>query len=207
MAQPRTPLADSARVEAFSDGVLAVAITLLVLDLHVPESPGTFVHEILAQWQSYLAYLAAFLIIGVIWITHHALFTKIARVDAVVVTLNLLQLMLIATIPFASGVVSNSLRDGTASDQRAGLFLFAFISLALSVCWYSQCMHVAKTPALLHDAAEAPNIRRDTVKQPLALISQGAAIGVSFINPLIALAILALLPVIYIAMLFRPEKR
>jgi hypothetical protein len=71
-------LAESGRVEAFSDGVLAIAITLLVLDLKVPEAHVG--HGLLEQWPTYLAYLSSFLFIGVVWVNHHALFTRIAAV-------------------------------------------------------------------------------------------------------------------------------
>ncbi|MGI8448758.1 MAG: TMEM175 family protein [Streptosporangiaceae bacterium] len=74
-------LAESTRVEAFSDGVLAIAITLLVLDLHTGEHSGKVGHDLLAQWPTYLAYVASFIYIGVVWVNHHALFTRIAGVD------------------------------------------------------------------------------------------------------------------------------
>jgi uncharacterized membrane protein len=71
-------LSDSARVEAFSDGVLAIAITLLVLDLRAPSRGGHMLRELLSQRSAYLAYLASFAYIGVIWVNHHQLFTRIA---------------------------------------------------------------------------------------------------------------------------------
>ena len=74
-------LAESNRVEAFSDGVLAIAITLLVLDLHTGEHAGQVGRDLLRQWPTYLAYVASFLYIGVVWVNHHSLFTRIARVD------------------------------------------------------------------------------------------------------------------------------
>jgi uncharacterized membrane protein len=72
------PLAESTRVEAFSDGVFAIAITLLVLDLKAPASRGAVLHDLLAEWPAYVAYLASFGYIGVIWVNHHYLFTRIA---------------------------------------------------------------------------------------------------------------------------------
>jgi uncharacterized membrane protein len=83
---PPGRLSDSARVEAFSDGVIAIAITLLVLDLRTPV-PGTdqaWPSQLLHQWPGYLAYLASFGYIGVIWVNHHQLFTRIAAVYALV---------------------------------------------------------------------------------------------------------------------------
>jgi len=78
----RGPLAESGRVEAFSDGVLAIAITLLVLDLKVPEGePGAVTGHLAVLWPAYVAYLASFLYIGVVWVNHHALFRRIRLVD------------------------------------------------------------------------------------------------------------------------------
>jgi uncharacterized membrane protein len=74
-------LAESGRIEAFSDGVLAIVITLLVLDLRAPEERGAMLHQLLQQWPAYVAYLASFAYVGVIWVNHHQLFTRIAAVD------------------------------------------------------------------------------------------------------------------------------
>ncbi len=75
---------ETGRVEAFSDGVFAIAITLLVLDLKVPRDlpPGTtLLHALLAQWPSYVAFVTSFATIGIMWINHHTLFTLIKRTD------------------------------------------------------------------------------------------------------------------------------
>ena len=85
---------DKGRAEAFSDGVLAVAITLLALDLHVEASGhGTLVHQLGENWPSFVAYAVSFLVIGVIWVNHHALFSLVERVDRVLLFENLVLLM------------------------------------------------------------------------------------------------------------------
>ena len=82
---------DITRLEAFSDGVFAIAITLLVLEIKVPP-PGTAIGtELLHLWPSYLAYVVSFLVIGAIWINHHAMFKHIVRVDGMLLLLNVLQ--------------------------------------------------------------------------------------------------------------------
>lgn len=75
----RGRLAESGRVEAFSDGVLAIVITLLVLDLRAPQDRGTMLYQLLEQWPAYVAYLASFAYAGVIWVNHHQLFTRRRR--------------------------------------------------------------------------------------------------------------------------------
>ncbi|MFJ9681778.1 TMEM175 family protein [Streptomyces sp. NPDC101194] len=75
-------MSETGRVEAFSDGVFAIAITLLVLEIHVPSEHGPELTKALAdQWPSYAAYVVSFLVIGVMWVDHHALFDHLARVD------------------------------------------------------------------------------------------------------------------------------
>jgi hypothetical protein len=83
MSERRGPrLSESNRVEAFSDGVFAIAITLLVLELAIPATSGEFTKELRDEWVSYVAYLAAFANIGVLWMGHHTAFTRIRAVDA-----------------------------------------------------------------------------------------------------------------------------
>ena len=94
-------LSASTRVEAFSDGVLAIAITLLVLNLHAPSQSAGTLSELASQWPAYLAYLASFAYIGVIWVNHHQLFTRIAAVDLGLLWRNL-ALLLAITAPDAS---------------------------------------------------------------------------------------------------------
>ena len=87
---------DTNRLEAFSDGVFAIAITLLVLEIKVPPPSTALGAELLHLWPSYLAYAVSFLAIGAIWINHRAMFKHIVRVDGMLLLLNFLHLMLIA---------------------------------------------------------------------------------------------------------------
>src|SRR5262245_38989284 len=92
------------RTEAFSDGVLAIAITLLFFDLHVPLprdlGGGTLGSALAHEWPAYAAYVTSFLVIGIIWVNHHAVFELIGRVDRMTLFLNLLLLMTVVAIPF-----------------------------------------------------------------------------------------------------------
>jgi len=206
MATTGKRLAESTRVEAFSDGVFAVAITLLVLELHAPEGKGGFLAQLLAQWQTYVAYLAAFLVIGVVWMTHHSLFNRIARVDARLIIQNLLQLLLASLVPFAAGVVSDSLRVGERADQVVAVALFALVSVALSLSWNWLTWYVERTPELLVDAADVAPLRRGRRGQLVALVPSVVALGIAFISPFLALAILAVLPLFYLGSVLRTER-
>ena len=148
MTAHRMRLPSTGRVEAFSDGVFAIAITLLVLDLRPPQQRGAFLHELTQEWQSYLAYLGAFLIIGTLWLTHHSLFDRIARVDGPLLAANLGVLLLASLLPFPTAVLSAAFRVGDHRDQTVGIVLYAVLSVALILIWYVLSGHLARTPGL-----------------------------------------------------------
>ena len=98
------------RLESFSDGVFAVAITLLVLTIHLPDSKlpvpaGRQVHDLLSIWPQYAVYFVAFATIGIMWINHHALLKNVQRVTHGIVLANLLLLSFICFLPFATDVL------------------------------------------------------------------------------------------------------
>jgi uncharacterized membrane protein len=136
MSDQHRPVAvsDTGRTEAFSDGVLAIAVTLLVLDLHVPLS--NVLHEPLAvaladEWPAYAAYVTSFLIIGIIWVNHHAVFELVGRVDRRVLFLNLLLLMAVVAIPFATALLSEYLLAGNGNARTAAL-VYSAVMLVMS---------------------------------------------------------------------------
>src|SRR5438445_1319433 len=90
---------DTGRIEAFSDGVIAVAITLLILDVHVPNVKTGLLQALLNQWPTYLGYVASFLVITIFWANHHNMFRHIQQVDYALLLINSLFLMCIAFIP------------------------------------------------------------------------------------------------------------
>jgi len=100
---------ETGRIEAFSDGVFAIAITLLVLDLKVPRAirePSTLANSLMAQWPTFAAYLTSFITIGIAWINHHQLFTVIRRVDHTLLILNLLLLLMMTFVPFPTSLLA-----------------------------------------------------------------------------------------------------
>ena len=103
------------RIEAFSDGVFAIAITLLVLEISVPESDFEDLWKGIAdQWPSYLGYATSFLTIGALWFIHHGIFRRLASADAMVMRLNILLLMLVSFLPFPD----QARRRGDRPDER-----------------------------------------------------------------------------------------
>ena len=102
---------DRSRLEAFSDGVFAVAITLLALDLTV-EGPGhgRLLDQLYDKWPAFLAYLISFFTIGIIWVNHHALVRSIIKVDRTLLFKNLLLLLTVSFIPFPTAVMAEYVR-------------------------------------------------------------------------------------------------
>ena len=193
----RRPLREAARLEALSDAVFAIALTLLVLDLHVPAEKGRFAHSIAHDWPAYLAYVAAFLTIACIWLTHHDLFGRIHRVDAGLNVFNLLLLLGSSIIPWPAAVISAAIISGDHHDQVAAVLLYAGISLLVPLAWLLLYRHVLRTPTLLITNA-TPMVRKDS-KRPyvgFALYPIAGAVGAFF--PTAGLILFLLIPLLYI---------
>jgi uncharacterized membrane protein len=131
---------DTGRTEAFSDAVFAFAITLLVLDLQVPESEFSHLWRGIAhQWPSYLGYATSFLTVGGIWLAHHGIFRRVQYANRRVMQVNLLLLLAVAFLPFPTRLVAEAIRNPDA--ERAAVIFYGgwllVISLLLSALWAS----------------------------------------------------------------------
>ena len=124
----------TSRLEAFSDGVIAIAITLLVLEIHVPEVGGSesLGHALADQWPSYAAYVVSFLTIGIIWINHHAMIARVARANHSLLVLNLLLLMTVAILPFTTALVADYLRESEGEKLAAAIYGGSLLLMGLA---------------------------------------------------------------------------
>lgn len=128
---------ETARIEAFSDGVFAIAVTLLILEVKIPAA-GThdLGAQLLRQWPQYVAFVLSFAFIGIMWINHHRLFNYIRRADNNLLVLNLILLLGVTTVPFPTAVLASNL--GT-SDQRTAAMLYngtyVFIATCFNLLW------------------------------------------------------------------------
>ena len=199
-----TRLAESNRVEAFSDGVFAIARTLLVLDLHAPEGEsGHFARALLDQWQSYAAFLAAFLNISAIWLNHHDLFTRVRRVDTTLMCANLALLLITSLFPFPAAVISASMRDGDRSDQISAALLYALVGFLLPLAWIWVYGYLARSPQLLTNPDEAQYMRSGARRSCVSLVVYPLAAALAFIEPVLALVAYVVLPFYFILSLVR----
>jgi uncharacterized membrane protein len=199
-SETETRLSPTGRVEAFSDGVMAIAITLLVLDLKVPD-PGTLgsgqlFDRLVERWPSYVAYLAAFLTIGIIWLNHRTLVERIARFDARLHWLNLTLLLGVATLPFPTALVADYVGRGGADATVATAF-YGLCATLMALPWGLFWRHLANRPELLepgYDAAYArAEWRRGTVGVPIYV---GATL-VAFVAPIVSLLLYLSIALLY----------
>jgi len=182
------------RAEAFSDGVFAIAITLLVLSLRLP-GHGPLTSQLLAAWPQYFAYVVSFLTIGIMWMNHHTILAHVARVDRPLLVLNLLLLMGVVAIPFPTALVADNLTrgGGTAAAVTYGLVMIV-ISFGFAGLWIYVVTHA---PAL--GAALPPEALRQSIPGFTGgLAAYVIATLVALLSPLAAVIIFGLLAVYYL---------
>jgi len=176
-------------MEAFSDGVLAVAITLLVLNISVPPiRHGGVGHALLAQWPQYLAYTTSFLTIGIIWINHHAAIRRLHRVDHAILTLNLLLLMSVCVLPFTTSLMATYLKRSAGENFAAAIYGGSFLVMGILFLALNRHILVSKSHLLrpqLHDQERRALLRRSLA----GLAPYGVATALAVVSPYITLAI------------------
>jgi TMEM175 potassium channel family protein len=200
--ETQTRLSPTGRVEAFSDGVMAIAITLLVLDLKVPPledvENGQLVAALLARWPSYIAYLAAFLTIGIIWLNHRTLVDRIARFDARLHWLNLMLLLGVATLPWPTSLVAEYVQRG-GPDASAATALYGLMATFMALPWGFFWRHLADKPELLEPGYDAAYARAEWRRGTLGLPIYALATLVALIAPLLALLLYLAIALLYAA--------
>lgn len=185
------------RIELFSDAVIAIVITLLVIEIHRPEAaPGDLGRELLRAWPSYLAYALAFLYVGVIWLNHHGLFRHVRRVSPTLNWINLGILGTTALIPFPTGVLAEAFQSGDLADQRAAVALYALVAGLMSAAWLPMFPYLARHPELLKTEAQAAGFAGQLHRPLVGVVSYAlAALLGWFVHPLIAVAVFAFMVV------------
>jgi uncharacterized membrane protein len=179
---------DRGRVENLSDGVFAFAITLLVLTIAQPSNYSKLAGQLLDRWPSFATYVVAFLLIGVMWLNHHTVFSYVQQIDHGFYYRNLLLLMTVVIVPYPTEVFGEALRTGVGERAAAVFFGIAVTlnSLAFAWLWF----YATKEGRLLNDKFGK------TRESPTFLFVAGtgvcvASIGVAFISPYASLGIVA----------------
>ena len=183
------------RLETFADGVLAIAITLLILEVRPPDVPegGTMTHELLRLWPSYAGYVVSFLTIGIIWVNHHHMFTVIHRTTHAFLMLNVVFLMAIAALPFPTALVADSVRTG--EGRTAAAFVYGMTMVVVSIMFNAVWRYAAKDHRLLTpgtDDALVQRVNRSFLFGPLTYLAGALIAFVSWWASLACYAALAL---------------
>jgi uncharacterized membrane protein len=178
------------RVEAFSDGVFAIVVTLLVLEIHVPEPDAahSLGHELLAQWPSYAAYVVSFMTVGIIWINHHAMFSRLAVVDHSILILNLLLLLVVAALPFTTSLMATYLKEGHGENLAAAIYGASFLLMGHVFGVLNK--HILMRRAGLMKVKLSFEARRRALHfARLGQIPYLAAVALAFVSPYLTIAI------------------
>jgi TMEM175 potassium channel family protein len=185
----------TSRLEAFSDGVFAVATTLLVLEIHVPTGDDLW-HELGDEWPSFAAFAVSFWVIGIIWVNHHGVFDHLRRADRGVLYCNLLVLMTVVFIPFSTALIAEHLKSGADEQTAALVYSIAFLALAIAfgVLWTYIVRHRERLGVELSD----DQVRRTTLTFLIGNPFYAVAVIVAFISPAAVLVINALLALYYL---------
>jgi uncharacterized membrane protein len=185
----------TARLETFSDAVIAIAITLLILEIEVPHaSPDQSLATALAdQWPSYAAYAVSFLTIGIMWINHHHMFTQIERADHTFLILNVVWLMTIGAIPWPTALVAENIRN--ADGRMVAALVYGGNMVAIAIMYNVVWRYAAGGLRLLDPASDPVAVERITRSYSLGPVSYIAATLLALVDPwisLIAFAVMAL---------------
>ncbi|MBD2093308.1 DUF1211 domain-containing protein [Microcoleus sp. FACHB-1515] len=187
---------NTARLEAFSDGVFAIAITLLVLEIKVPPPDTVLGAELLQLWPSYLAYVVSFLVIGAIWINHHAMFHHIVRVDGTLLLLNILNLMLIAFLPFPTAVLAEAFHRGVDESIAAAFYggILTVLGIFVNVMW----RYAARDGQLLSPHITATKIQKLDRQFLIGPITYAIATLIALVFPWLAVLLFIVLNLFYL---------
>ncbi|MFG2297878.1 TMEM175 family protein [Streptomyces sp. NPDC048603] len=189
---------ETGRVEAFSDGVFAIVITILVLEIKVPEEHGSGLwHGLWEQWPHYAAYVVSFLIVGVMWVNHHTIFGHLRRVDRPLLFLNLLVLMVVSVIPWTTSVLAEHLKDDDAA--RIAAILYSSWTVVYALAFIAFWWYVTKVGHLFHDHVDKDGARATRMRFGLGAIAYPVTVLLSFFSAPVALAAHFLIAIYYAA--------
>jgi TMEM175 potassium channel family protein len=186
---------NKSRVEAFSDGVFAIAITLLVLTIAQPTRYQDLGHQLATRWPSFAAYVVSFAVIGIMWLNHHSLFSSFERIDRGLFYLNLLLLLTITFLPYPTGVLGEALARGQSAETAA---VFYAVTMAVNAyAWTALWLYGSHRRRLLHASFPEGERALATLLFSIGVVLYTLAIGVAFLNAYAFLALQAAFALYY----------
>jgi uncharacterized membrane protein len=191
---------DTGRIEAFSDGVFAIAITLLVIEIgvpHVEDAGTTLLGALIEQWPSYLGFAISFLQIGVIWANHHNRFRYIARSDHLLLFLNILFLMCVAFIPFPTALLAEYLQGSGAERIIAGA-VYAGTLAVTAVFFTLLWLYAAANYRLVDRNLDPALLRAMTRRYVFGMVAYIVTFALAFVNVAASLILIVTLALLFV---------
>jgi uncharacterized membrane protein len=168
------------RLESFSDGIFAFAITLLVLTIAQPTDYRELSHQLASRWPSLIAYMVSFVVIGIMWLNHHSLFRHFEHVDRGVVYINMLLLMTITFLPYPTGVLGQALARGQGAQTAAVVYA---VTMAVNAwAWSALWLYGSHRRRLLHEDFPEGERGTATLMFTIGVVMYTLAVGVAFLN-------------------------
>ena len=187
------------RLEALTDGVFAIAITLLVIEIPVPSvEPGeSLARAILDQWPSYGAYTVTFFLVGAYWVNHHRMFTLLKGVNHTFLLLNVVFLMAIAIIPFPNALLAEYTLEPELRSVAAAVYGLAMLALAIlfNVVWW----YAGGRGRLMRDDCDVGKVRKVLKSYLIGPILYLTGVILAFVQPVASLVLFVLVPFGYLA--------
>jgi len=184
------------RVEAFSDGVFAVAITLLIFNIQVDKAaPGELFNALMAAWPKYAAYVASFLTIGVMLMNHHGLFTRIAHLNRPLLFLNLLLLMAIVFLPFPTAQLGANIL--VPQDAPTAASFYAASAVLIAVFFSAFWAYLFTHPDLLSPDVDREAVLRSWPRFSIGLIAYLICVPLGQVSPIGVIIVCAAMAVYY----------
>lgn len=184
------------RLHALIDGVFAIAVTLLVLDLPKPEGSTRLAHDLLDQWPTYVAYLVSFVTVGILWIEHHGMMSAVRQVNRRFLERTLLFLLFVSIIPWPTALAAQYADHG--AQARVAAILYATTMLLMGLSFALGWRYLTEHPEMVAEPARAAfpaGVRRATLGGLVYLV----AIAVAAVSPTASFAIDALVAVYFAA--------
>jgi uncharacterized membrane protein len=195
----------TARLEAFSDGVFAVAITLLILEVNIPGGENLW-HQLKEEWPSFASFFVSFWVIGIIWVNHHGVLDHLKRADRGVLYLNLFVLLTVVFIPFSTALMAEHLKSG--ADENVAAAVYAGTLMAMSVAFGVLWSYITTHREALGVELSDDEVRGITRAFQLGNPFYAVAVIVAFISPAIVLVIAGAMALYYmVAGMRSPDAR
>jgi uncharacterized membrane protein len=203
-------LLPTSRLEAFSDGVFAIAITLLVLELHVPTGHEALARALGHEWPRYLGYLVSFAFIGGVWIAHSSMTRFIKAADPTLMRLNLTLLLFVSFLPFTTAIVATHLfatvlplshdtvlRPGTPAE-RVAVVLFGLNLTLAAFMVYRVIRYAARTPGIAADEVADEELQAFARERRAAALFQGGGTVLGAFLPVVAIVVYLAVSLVFI---------